>query len=111
MPAITAPGNGRVDIAWYTSDAKFMGSEATRWSVAYARTDNANDDEPIFVETMVSKKAVHVGSACQSPRGPWCPLETGLDIDVGPDGGTRLAWADDVSGKPAVFFAASSGKA
>lgn len=111
MPAITAPGNGRVDIAWYTSDAKFMGSETTRWSVAYARTDNANDDEPIFVETMVSKKAVHVGLACQSPRGPWCPLETGLDIDVGPDGGTRLAWADDVSGKPAVFFAASSGKA
>ncbi len=107
-PEIAAPGGGVLDFAWYASPVAALDDPAGNWSVAFARSADADAASPIFSEAMATREPVHLGQACGGASA-WCPNETGLDLAVAPDGTARLTWSSDVGGSPLNILGIESG--
>ncbi len=103
MPRISAPGNGRVDFAWYSSNASNIQDPQAMWGVAFARSTDADSAAPTFSEAMVTNRIVHAGGCVA-----WCAHLTGLEVVVGPDGKARLAWAVSLEGGILDFLGTES---
>lgn len=109
FPALAAGRRGRVDVAWYASEAGDFNDPEAAWTVALTRAENADAPQPLFSQSRVSDKVVHVGEICHD--GAFCSF-TGknrrlldfLGVDIGPDGLANVVWADDTQDEILVVF-------
>lgn len=120
FPWIAAGGDGKVVVAWYGTAVKGNPDElgaSTEWFVEAAQSLGAHADRPVFSQVRASPGSIHKGEICTS--GTSCDLPTGgkdrdlLDffmVQVGPDGKTAIAYADDGSSSTtALRFILQSG--
>jgi hypothetical protein len=109
-PQAAAAGRGRLDVLWYTSRAKGYEDKGGEWSVAFARSTDADTAAPSFSQVSVSPAITHEGDVCQTSQqceelGSDDDLREFVGLAIAPDGTALASWTDDTGDGVSTYFA------